>query len=333
MRSEVRAASFLDDVLIFLFLAVTPIVVIYEMRPPMTFEGVVSYVVPVISACLCAWIVSRCLGVYTRDLVPANANPAIVIGLLVCSIMITAFLIASPQAPLVYLPIAPLVVLALLDRDQLTRFAGNELKFIPYLLTMIFVALVGGVSGTAILVGLTIYLLIVIKHALERALLISVLPFIAISGYFYWTELPEIIESQMMILQIEPIASSLKTFAYFMGFTFLEEALGRGTIPFVGSGLPTYLFLSLHIPSKAMTAFSYDMIMSPWATAHLVMITFAVLGFNTYLLVRCYMECGLIGSWLAHAIYNTYLTLVALGRSYEAVVLLILLTILQYLRR
>ena len=115
---------------------------------------------------------------------------------------------------------------------------------------------------------------------------------------------------------------------------FLEEQLGRATIPFVGPVLPTLLFVSLHVPSRVGIFFSPAFIASTvpeYAIVETVTII-TMIAIAAIFLVRTYSLCGLIPSMLVHMLYNTYIDTVALNPVAAVVLILVLFVLYLALR-
>jgi len=115
-----------------------------------------------------------------------------------------------------------------------------------------------------------------------------------------------------------------------------EEFLGRAFIPFVGAGLASYAFSSLHIPKLMigyieMNNLTHILGLSPLFAMYLTICVMAWLCIGTMLFVETWRKSGLLGSILTHAIVNTVIYMIATGLTTGAIALTITLMVLHYI--
>ena len=111
-----------------------------------------------------------------------------------------------------------------------------------------------------------------------------------------------------------------------------EELYSRAVIPFLGLGLPNYIFIILHFPKTLYSlVMLFDDIFIFIITSIIIV---SILAVVTMFIAFAWIESGIIGSWLTHAIYNTIVVLsIIYGMNFMTILALIPFAIVPLLKR
>ncbi len=112
-----------------------------------------------------------------------------------------------------------------------------------------------------------------------------------------------------------------------------EEFIGRAFIPYVGAGLATHIFATLHIPKLTyIEAMAETQLGLPLPyTALMIMGAGLCISLISAILVSVWRRGGLLASIIAHALYDTLIVMIAGGQAPIAIAVATILSITHYI--
>jgi len=254
---------------------------------------------------------------------------------------------------LTYMPLIGLVIYMLLHRHNRAYVSHIWLREFFFMVTsvtfgaivapitpIIFAIVAGLLSGrTRLGILFSVAYSIVLGIALYKLAMHGVNPLsVLIPGFAYIMQnLGGTLKLQVADAGLDLPTTITKVFQFMVTnsyIAFLEELLGRATIPFVGPVLPTAIFVSLHVPSRVGVFFSPVFVSATVPEYAIVMsvTTITLIAIAAIFLVRTYCLCGLVPAILVHMIYDTYIDSLSISPIVGVTILLILFVMYLVLR-
>jgi len=305
----------------------------------------VSIVLCLLIAQLCADVADRVYNQLSRF---GKPEPKLEHAIIVTAVgIVTLCGILFQNFYLTYMPLVGLVIYLLMSRENRTYLSHVWLREFLFMVTsvtfgsivapitpIIFAVLAGLYTGrTRIATIFSICYAIVLAVAVIKLANLGVSPIaVLVPGFAYLTQFADVASLQFTVSNVNVPTAITKVFQFMVTnsyIAFLEELIGRATIPFAGPVLPTALFVSLHIPTRVGVFFSPGFVSASVPEYAIVQVvsTLTLIAIATIFLVRTYAMAGLVPSMLLHMLYDTYIDTLAIGQIVAVTLLFIVLVI------
>ncbi len=263
---------------------------------------------------------------------------------MVTSVFVLLALLLSPTIEMVYLPIvAFLGALALVGRHgvhnrifRLSPALGGAVLMLAA--ASIFLIPLTAAIATIVTPLLLAYSLCRREYIVGRSIIVARLVTASlIASLLVFLALTNSKTLSTFMLHVASITYSVDLrhvpliFLTMLMIAFFEEFIGRAFIPYVGAGLSTYVFSTLHIPKLTLAFTLLTQHINMFYSTLMAMSSGLCIAIISTILVSTWRRGGLLASVIAHALYNTTLLMIAGGQQIPAIILTTILGITQYI--